>query len=131
MSGDEIKQSAAAGALKTTKSTDESLGDLRQRQAYVSKILEQLFGPFGESNPKLWRRRAYLLLVGIVYEGLATGDLQVSTKELIELTKVLANTELPNRNGRVKANSKVRTKASGEGTALKEAVRELYGTSLH
>ena len=62
----------------------------RRRQASVAAILDQTLGELAKSNPDLWERRAYLMLVGLVYERLATNEDEISTEELVTLAKVLA-----------------------------------------
>ena len=66
------------------------LGAHRRRQASVAEIIDRIFGELAQCNPDLWERRAYLLLVGLVYERLATDDEEISTDELVRLAKALA-----------------------------------------
>ena len=109
----------------------------RLRQASVAAILDQLFGPFGVSDPKLWERRAYLLLVGSVYERLAM-DAELGTDELVKLARVLAESR------RSKSSKASSGSADGE-TAMSasrecgngrlpdrfaDMVRDLYGASV-
>ncbi len=107
----------------------------RRRQVSVAEILEKTFGLFAESKPELWERRAYLMLVGQVYERLATNEDELSTDELIKLGKALAE------NRRVEAR---RRDGTDDGTeddnrsvkpgempeSLAESVRQIYGTTL-
>jgi len=107
----------------------------RRRQVSVAEILEKTFGLFAESKPELWERRAYLMLVGQVYERLATNEDELSTDELIKLGKALAE------NRRVEAR---RRDGADDGTeddnrsakpgempeSLAESVRQIYGTTL-
>lgn len=64
----------------------------RRRQGPVAEIIEAIFGPLAECNPQLWGRRAYCLLVGIIYERLAADEREIDTGELVTLAKVLAET---------------------------------------
>lgn len=69
---------------------NEKLEAIRRRQVSVAGILDATFGHLGDCNPDLWERRAYLMLVGLVYERLATNEEELATDELVALAKVLA-----------------------------------------
>jgi len=130
------KSSARKATPRRRRTTEPTAADVRShraRQASVAAILDQVFGPFTEMNPHLWERRAYLLLVGSVYERLAT-DEEVSTDELVKLARVLAE------HRRLKA----ATPDAGDETAgaddaasdngrlpdrVADLVRDLYGTA--
>lgn len=83
------RKKKVAARRDTAGSGAAALESRRMRQASVAAVLDNLFGPFGDMSPELWDRRAYLLLVGSVYERLAT-DEEVSTDELVKLARVLA-----------------------------------------
>ncbi len=115
----------------------EAVASHRLRQASVAAILDQLFGPFGASDPKLWERRAYLLLVGSVYDRLAT-DAELSTDELVKLASVLAESR---RSKSSKASSgpvdgEPAMNASRDGgngrlpDRFADMVRDLYGANV-
>ena len=106
----------------------------RQRQASIAAILEATFGRFAESAPDLWDRRAYLLMVGLVYERLAAEQQEVTTDELVALSRMLqrkpaaASSKDADRNGAAAASAGARSSDRFSGFA--EAVRAVYGTSL-
>ncbi len=115
----------------------EAVASHRLRQASVAAILDQLFGPFGVSDPKLWERRAYLLLVGSVYERLAM-DAELGTDELVKLARVLSES-------RRSKSSKASSGSADGDTAMSasrdrgngrlpdrfaDMVRDLYGASV-
>lgn len=111
----------------------------RQRQASISAILDQTFGRFAESDPSLWDRRAYLMLVGIVYERLATNETDVSTEELIALAKLLAESRRADNQARgtpVEGPTTERqsgASASDNGRlpdSFGDVVRQIYGTNV-
>lgn len=106
-----------------------------RRQASVGMILDQTFGRLAKCSPDLWERRAYLMLVGLVYERLATNEDEISTEELVILAKVLAE------NRRVEArlkDTRLPPEATGPATPrtgalpdnLAAVVRQVYGTNL-
>ena len=118
----------------TTGPADE-LKDQRQRQLCIAAILDETFGQFAKSDPNLWSRRAYLMLVGVVYERLATSKKELSTDELIALAKVLA----ANRRAEAQLRKDRRPDDEPETPApvpkgdlpehLREAIRQIYGTN--
>lgn len=136
-----IKPRPAAETNRTQRATDDEpqwerkLSAHRRRQASVGAILERTFGRFAESNPELWERRAYLLLVGMTYARLATGEDDVSTDELVKLAKALAE------NRKVEARSREREELRRERGSDDPArplpehfgalVRRVYGTNFH
>ncbi|MBI1826144.1 MAG: hypothetical protein HY287_04245 [Planctomycetes bacterium] len=131
MSDEIATKQICENSVSSEDSANQCVHDLHERQACVSKILEKVFRPLEECDPKLWRRRAYLLLIAIVYERMAMDRSEISTKELTELAKVLTQNDGKGRKGRSpKANSKTRVPTAENGAALHEAVRELYGTNL-
>lgn len=94
------KLSSSTGEASATVCTDDGadegaewkdkVGAHRRRQASVASIIDQVFGEFALSNPDLWERRAYLLLVGHVYERLASDVEEIPTDDLAKLARVLA-----------------------------------------
>ena len=44
--------------------------EFRRRQVSVAAILDETFGELAKCDPDLWERRAYLMLIGLVYEKL-------------------------------------------------------------
>jgi len=115
---------------------EEAVAAHRLRQASVAAVLDQVFGPFGASDPKLWERRAYLLLVGSVYERLAT-DPELGTDELVKLARVLAEIRRAKPPGRSSTSRGAVRETSGscDGNGrlpdrFADMVRDLYGTQL-
>ena len=116
----------------------------RRRQASVSVVLDQTFGRFAESDPLLWDRRAYLMLVGIVYDRLANDEADIPTEELIALAKLLAESrraDSQSHAARVETQAKEQcaggsddaSSASGNGRlpdAFGDVVRQIYGTNV-
>lgn len=79
-----------ASPIISDENWDEKLRAHRTRQKSIATILDQTFNEHGKNNPDLWERKAYLMLVGLVYEKLATCEDELSTNELVSLAKVLA-----------------------------------------
>lgn len=107
----------------------------RARQASVSSILDDTFGDLAQSNPDLWDRRAYLMLVGLVYERLATNESEIPTDELVALAKVLA--EGRRADARTKESSRppdCEKVAPASDTPLpghfSRIIRQVYGANL-
>ncbi len=104
----------------------------RRRQASVGAILDQTFGQLAKCNPDLWERRAYLMLIGLVYERLATNEDEICTDELIALAKALAENRRAEARLRVHPHS---PEVSGPTTdrpgelpdRFADVVRQVYG----
>ena len=105
----------------------------RCRQASVASILNRTFGRFAKSNPELWERRAYLMLVGLMYERLAVNEQEISTDELTALSKALA--EQRRAEAQARDGSEKETASGGAGGELPEdfgeVVKQIYGTNFH
>ena len=106
-----------------------------QRQASVAVILDQTFGQLAKCDPDLWERRTYLMLVGLVYERLATSENELPTEELVTLAKVLAE----NRRAQARARDGKPTGDASEPSKpptgalpdrFGEIVRQVYGANL-
>jgi hypothetical protein len=136
------RRTRAVGAKPSLSPTDaaescdvswrETVARHRSRQASVSAILNQLFGTLAACAPDLWERRAYLLLVGVVYERLAEKESEISTDELIALAKVLAESRRAEHRARDSTSTRSEMKASeGAGGLLPDAfghvLQEVYG----
>ncbi len=111
------------------------LRDHRARQASVSSILDATFGDLAQSSPDLWDRRAYLMLVGLVYERLATNESEIPTDELVALAKVLA--EGRRADARTKEPNRPPDRENVEPTSdaplpghLSRIIRQVYGANL-
>ncbi len=124
--------SCAAATGETWKG---KVRDHHRRQASVAAILDQTLGHFAKSDPRLWERRAYLMLVGLVYERLATNEEEISTDDLVTLAKVLAE----NRRAEARAQGSHRLSETPESLQsstgklpdnLADVVRQVYGTHL-
>ena len=107
----------------------------RVRQASVASILDKTFGKLAECAPDLWGHRAYLMLVGMVYERLAINEEDVSTEELVALAKVIAE----NRRLEVRLRELRQPESdNGQATAPEgplpdhfgDIVRRVYGTNF-
>jgi hypothetical protein len=107
----------------------------RRRQESVAAILDQTFGQLPKCSPDLWERWAYLMLVGLLYERLATNEAELSTDELVALSKALAE----NRRAEARLRDNHRPKeAAGDATApshklpsqFADIVRQVYGTNF-
>lgn len=107
----------------------------RKRQVSVGSILDAVFGPLGKCAPELWERRTYLMLVGLVYERLATSEVELPTKELVSLAKVLAeNRRVETRVREADEKTETEDAPTADPGALPprfgEIVRQLYGTNF-
>jgi hypothetical protein len=113
----------------------EALKAHRRRQASVASILDALFGRLADCDPDLWERRAYLMLLGLVYERLATNEDELSTDDLVALSKTLA--EHRRIDARVhtadRAAGAEENAEGGEGQLpdrFADVVRQVYGTNF-
>lgn len=125
----------APGRPEPDRSFEERLREHRRRQVSLACILDTTFGHIGRCSPDLWERRAYLLLVGLVYERLATGKADISTGDLVSLAKVLTDLRRSEqREAKHDAAASSRAPAvSPEGqlpSQLADVVRQVYGTKL-
>ncbi len=106
----------------------------RRRQASVAAVLDQTFGALAASNPDLWERRAYLMLVGLVYERLATQEDEISTDELVSLAKILAENRRANGRARDPSAEPVGVEAPPSSGRLPphfaSLVRQVYGANV-
>jgi len=105
----------------------------RCRQASVASILNRTFGRFAKSNPELWERRAYLMLVGLMYERLAVNEKEISTDELTALSKALAEqrrAEAQARDGRGAETDQAENRDGELPQDFAEVVRQVYGTNF-
>jgi hypothetical protein len=107
----------------------------RRRQVSVAAILDETFGQFAKCSPDLWEHRAYLMLVGLVYERLATNEDELSTDELVTLSKVLAanrRAEAQRQPDRLPDDpTRPASPPAGElPDRFADAVRQVYGTNL-
>ena len=105
----------------------------RCRQASVASILNRTFGRFAKSNPELWERRAYLMLVGLMYERLAVNEKEISTDELTALSKALAEqrrAEAQAGDGRGVETDHAENRDGELPQDFAEIVRQVYGTNF-
>ncbi len=122
-------------ASKSKREYRKKAKKLHERQGRVARILNATFGPLGKSNPELWDRRAYLMLVGMVYTRLAIDEKEMPTDELVTLAKVLAE----NRRAAARPADKPPAEpdqpspeAAGKElpNEFADAVKQLYGAEL-
>jgi hypothetical protein len=120
-------------AFRVLERNGRQVKSLRERQESLKKILDRTFGPEGKKNPNLWEKRAYLMLVGLLYERLATNENEVSTEELTALSKMLA--EQRRAEAQSRGSSEKEAQAVGAGGELPEdfgeVVKQIYGTNFH
>ena len=115
--------------------SNQRLREFRQRQASITSILESCFGDAATCKPELWERRAYLMVIGLVYERLASSEEDLPTAELATLAKVLVDArralgERPKEAEKVVQPIET-TQPPGElPEPFCEAVRRVYGTNL-
>lgn len=129
------KSKSSTSAAATGATWKGKVQGHHRRQASVAAILDQTLGHFAKSDPGLWERRAYLMLVGLVYERLATNEEEISTDDLVTLAKVLAE----NRRAEARAQGNHRLSETPESLKfstgklpdhLADVVRQVYGTNL-
>jgi len=129
----------------TEASWTEKIRAYRTRQDSVARILDETMGVLAKCDPKLWGQRAYWMLVGLVYERLASCEDEISTGELVSLAKVLAeNRRVEVRSRSERLDPRDDEKSSGRNgefpaddlpagelpEGLVDSVRQLYGVDL-
>ena len=104
----------------------------RRRQISVADILDRTFGTLAKCSPDLWEQRAYLMLVGLVYERLAVHEDDITTDDLVTLAKVLA--ESRRAAARTRESKPISDAAQADQPAdgqlpdrFADAVRQIYG----
>ena len=107
----------------------------RERQASVARIIEEMFGPLADNDPGLWEHRAYLMLVGLVYERLSTNENELATDELVSLARALAeHRRISSRAGTGDPKDDPEAPAEGPDGRLPDhfadVVRQVYGTNF-
>ena len=108
----------------------------RLRQASIASILDATFGSLAECDPELWDRRAYLMLVGMVYDRLACAEDELPAKELVALAKGLAEARRAEERARDHDRSNESTDSAAQPTGplpenFADIVRQVYGTNFH
>lgn len=114
------------------------LADRRARQVPVSRILSRIYGPLANCDPGLWESRAFLLLVGIIYQKLVDQEDRITTEELWNLSRMLAEQSRarhPSRAGAASRGSKeprgnARNAKAASRSELSRMLSEVYGTVL-
>jgi hypothetical protein len=121
-------KSAKANAAKAPTPASKH----RHRQASVAALLDQTFGRLADCSPNLWERRAYLMLIGLVYERLATNESEMPTDEIVTLAKVLAeNRRADKRTGEGERHREAPSAPNGTlPTVFTRLVKQVYGTDL-
>lgn len=110
--------------------TPRSLDEHRRRQRSVAEILDGFFGTLGRCKPQLWEQRAYLLVIGIIYERLAAGEREIATEDLAALARMLSDQRKarPPRPRRGRSGAARPPADGGELTAdFARVVRQVYG----
>ncbi len=115
----------------------KKLGRHRRRQASVASILDSVFGRLADCDPDLWERRAYLMVIGMVYDRLASSEQDLSDDSLLQLANTLAQQR------RIPFRGSKRKGADGNGAAdygdsndgrvsnqFVKLIRNVYGTEL-
>ena len=129
------KRTSRAAEPETNEGWKERVQAHRKRQGSVATILNRTFGRFAKSNPDLWERRAYLMLVGVMYQWLAANEKEVSTEELVALSKMLAEQRRAEAQSRDNAEPQTGPESVGAEGELPEdfgqAVKQIYGTNFH
>jgi|GEM_PF-3430001 len=105
----------------------------RKRQAEIATVLRQLFGNLADIEPQLWSHRAFLMLMGLAFEKLSTNEHELSTDELVKLTKALG--DACRVQPRIRAAASGNTTATHRGTCslprnFADIVRQIYGTNI-
>jgi len=122
-------------AFRVLERNGRQVKSLRERQESLKKILDRTFGPEGKKNPNLWEKRAYLMLVGLLYERLAVNEQEISTDELTALSKALAEqrrAEAQARDGGGPQTGQPVGTHDGElPSDFGEVVKQIYGTNFH
>ncbi len=104
----------------------------RHRQASISAILDAMFGDLANQEPKNWDQRTYLLIVGMIYERLATDEAEIETSELVALAKILSECRRADT-GAVKQEQKEDAEPSPDSTGnslpgkFDGVVHDIYG----
>lgn len=107
----------------------------RARQTSVASILDATFGKLAQCSPDLWGYRAYLMLIGLVYDRLASNEEDISTAELVALAKVIAENRrlevrLRETAGEAKTDPPPTRPDQPLPECLQDVVRQVYGTNL-
>ncbi len=127
------KRTADGSRVATKDDWEGKVRAHRCRQASVAKILSRTFGQFAKSNPELWERRAYLMLVGLMYERLAVNEQEISTDELTALSRALAEqrrAEAQARDGRGAETDQAENRDGALPQDFADIVRQVYGTNF-
>jgi hypothetical protein len=129
------QRNAAGEDPPTEPSWERQLQAHRARQASVASILDATFGKLAQCSPDLWGYRAYLMLIGLVYDRLAANEEGISTTELVALAKVIAENRrlevrLREAADEAKADSSPTRSDQPLPQCLQDVVRQVYGTNL-
>lgn len=108
---------------------------VHETQFFAGALISRIFGPFADSQPELWTRRTFLLLVAKVYERLVIDKQQLTSKDFHEIAKTLveitrADVNPRKRNAPRNAGTRI-DEGSTEALAeeLARIVREIYGVN--
>lgn len=127
----------AQDRLPATNASDrawpDKLREHRQRQVCVASILDSTFGKLSECDADLWGHRAYLMLIGLVYERLAADEDDMPTDELVALAKIIAENRRVELSLRKVGEDTGAAKTCGGRLpdSFGDIVRQVYGTNFH
>jgi hypothetical protein len=129
------ERTADAEAVQEKAGWGERLLAHRRRQASVASIIDAAFGHLSECDPGLWERRAYLMVLGLVYERLAANEQALSTDELVVLAKALAehrriDARLRGGERSEAPDGEVAPMEGGLPDHFADVVRQVYGTNF-
>jgi len=129
-----LQNGTAKSLLPKNDGWEEKVQELRRRQEPVAAILDRTFGRFAKSRPDLWERRAFLMLVGVLYQWLEANEKEVSTEELVTLSRMLAEQRRAEAQSSRESNEEEARAAKAEGELPEnfgEALKQVYGTNFH
>ncbi len=107
-----------------------NLAKHRRRQKSIAELLDHVFGPWRKCRPELWEHRTFLMLVGILYERLATNEKEIPTKELVAMSKALAEQRRAQAQSGASHESNEERPDPGDGQLpanFPVVVRQIYG----
>jgi len=110
-----------------------NLAKHRRRQKSIAELLDHFLGPWRKCRPELWEHRTFLMFVGILYERLATNEKEIPTKELVAMSKALAEQRRAQAQSGGSYEPDAEKAKSGDGKLpenFPEVVKQIYGTNF-
>ena len=120
------KAARQGGAEATGGDADAKLERYRARLKAVATILNGVLGKLKDEHPSLWEKRAYLMLVGVIYERLVLFGAELPTDEVVDLAKVLTTNRRP-AIPKPQPNAPPAEPETPVATQVADAARALYG----